>query len=114
MVDPFQGTARRESLTRTAWLALLIAFLSLVFFAWARGNLTNGREVQAVVVKLGAYPDPLGTGDSPILTVRLADGSTRQVRASWPAVSKCVPGSSVALLQRGIALKVALRGCNAA
>jgi hypothetical protein len=114
MADAFQTVARREYITEAAWLAALIALLCFATFAWIRGDVSNGREVTAVVVRLGTYPDPLETGDLPILTVQLPDGSIRQVLASWPAVSRCAPGRSVALLQRATALKVALRGCSAA
>jgi len=111
MVDPFQGVVRRELITRVGWLALLIAFLCILSFAWTRADVIDGRDVKATVVALGSYPDPRGTGDSPLLTVRLPDGSTRQVLASWPAVSRCMPGRSVELRQRGPALKMGLRGC---
>jgi hypothetical protein len=83
-------------------------------FSWFRGDVSNGREVKATILKVGTYTDPLGTGDSPILTVQLPDGSIRQVPTSWPAANGCAPGSAVSLLQRGTALQVSLRACTAA
>src|SRR5262245_51666974 len=98
MVDPFQVIARREYIAKAAWLVLLIVSLCLATFAWVRADVSDGPEVRAVVERLGTYPHPLGTGDRPILTVRLPDGSIRQVRASWKAVNGCGPGSRVSLL----------------
>ncbi|MFL6730581.1 MAG: hypothetical protein ACJ8EZ_11735, partial [Sphingomicrobium sp.] len=112
MVDPFLSAARREQLTKAGWLALLIALLCIATFSWVRANVSDGREVKGAVVRIGTYADPLGTGDLPILTVRLPDGSIREVRASWQAANGCAPGRVVSLLQRGTALQVGLRGCS--
>jgi hypothetical protein len=111
MVDPFRTEGHRERVTHLAALAVLVCFVCAVFFLWMRADVSDGNEVTAVVVRLGTYPDPLGTGDSPILTVRLADGSVRQVRASWQAVNGCQPGRAISILQRGTAVQVGLRGC---
>lgn len=92
-------------------MILLIALLGLLTLFWVRTDVSDGRNVEAVVERVGTYPDPLGTGDSPILTVRLPDGSIRQLRSSWPAANACVAGSKVFLIQRGTGLKVGLRGC---
>ena len=113
MTDPFRAAARRERFTQVVWLVVSLAFLCLLLFAWSRANLTDGREVTALVIKVGTYPDPLGTGDSPLLTVRLSDGSIRQLPSSWEKASGCVTGSRVSLVERGIALKVGLLGCSA-
>ena len=112
MADPFRAEVVRERMTRAVGLALLIVFLSAIVFVWVRAQAGDGRNVQAVVMRIGTYADPLGTGDLPILTVRLPDGSIHQVTASWPAVDRCTPGSSVPLVQRGTSLRVALSGCR--
>ena len=112
MIDPFQPVARRERFQKAMWILLLLAFLCTLAFVWFRSNLSDGKEVEAVVVKVGTYPDPLGTGDSPILTVRLTDGSIRQLMAPWNRVNACMPGSRVSVVQRGVALKIGLLGCS--
>lgn len=50
-------------------------------------------------------------GDLPILTVKLPDGSVRDVQATWADVDRCRPGRSISLLQQGQALQVARPGC---
>jgi hypothetical protein len=112
MADPFKAAIRHERLTKVSGLILLTILLCALFYFWVRTDISDGREVDAVIVRLGSYPEPLGTGDAPILTVQLPDGSIREVRTSWSAVNRCVPGRRVSLLQKGTALQVALRGCN--
>lgn len=115
MSDRFRAAAIRERITQTVGgLILLSAFLFALYYFLMRTDVSDGRTVNAEVVHVGTYPDPLGTGDLPILTVRLPDGTIRVVQASWPAVSTCMPGRYVSLLQRGTALQVGLRGCYAA
>jgi hypothetical protein len=62
MVDPFQPEVRRERITQAGSLVLLIGFLCALFFLWVRADVSDGRDVKAVVLRLGTYPDPLGTG----------------------------------------------------
>jgi hypothetical protein len=114
MVDPYKAIRRRERTTQVVGLLLLIALLSLLTLDWVRSDVRDGENVMAVVERFGTYPDPLGTGDLPILTVRLSNGSIRQVRASWSDVQRCARGSNVSLLQRGTALQVGLKGCGPA
>ena len=114
MVDPFHAQARRERLLQLGGLGLLLALLSCALVAlWMRTDGSGGREVNAFIVRFGTYPDPLGTGDLPIITVRFQDGSIRQVRASRSALHGCVRGNSITLVQRGNDLKVGLRGFRA-
>lgn len=110
--DPFHAEILRERLTRAGGLLLLLAFMGALVWLVASTDFRRERDVEATVVRLGTYPDPLETGDLPILTVRLLDGSIRQLPASWPAVNRCQPGSSISLLQLGSRLRVGLRGCK--
>jgi len=110
--DPFQAEALRERLTRARGLLLLFAYMGVLLLLVLSTDFRHEREIEAIVVRLGTYPDPLETGDLPILTVRLPDGSIRQLRTSWPAVNRCETGSSITLLQLGSRLRVGLRGCN--
>ena len=114
MADPFQAVARRERIAKAGWIALLIALLCAVFLSWFLGDVSKGHEVKATILRVGTYADPLGTGDSPVLTVQLPDGSVREVPTSWRAANGCAPGRAVSLLERGTALQVSLRGCRAA
>lgn len=112
MVDPFRNIARRELVTKASSLALFIGLICLTLLAWEFSDIRQGRVVAAVVTGFSTYPDPLGMGDRPILTVRLSDGSLRQVRGSWSAVGNCTPGRTILLLQRRTALEIAFRGCS--
>jgi hypothetical protein len=110
--DPFQAEAFWERLTRARGLLLLFAYMGALLLLVVSTDFRHERDVEAIVVRLGTYPDPLATGDLPIVTVRLPDGSIRQLRASWPAVNRCGPGSSISLLQLGRRLRVGLGGCH--
>jgi hypothetical protein len=114
MLDPSKAAVVRESFQRAFGVALLLALLGLLVVAGTRTYMSAGKMVEGTVVRIGTYPEPLGTGESPILTVRLSNGSVRQVSASWSAVGNCVPGNHVSLLQQGNALQVGLRGCRQA
>ena len=111
MVDPFKAAARRDRIAQAVLLLMILAILGAFILFSNLNDASSGKEVVAVVTRLGTYPEPLGTGDLPILTVRLPDGSVRQVRTTWSAAGRCVPGRKVSLLQRGTVLEVGLRGC---
>ena len=87
----------------------MIAFLSALAWLAARGRFGDRLPIEGTVVRVATYAHELG--DMPILTVRLDDGSIRQLRTSRAAANGCGPGSSIALLKRGISLRVGLRGC---
>jgi|SRR6185437_1282964 len=112
MMDRFRAAAIRERITQASWgFAVLGLFLFAFYYFLMRTDVSDGRPVNAEVLHVGTYPDPLGTGDLPILTVRLPDGTTRVVKAPGSAASNCMPGRYVSLLKRGTALQVGLRGC---
>jgi len=98
-------------------VAELPAFVLLgaFFIFWPANFVTDGQLVEATVVRVGTYAAGRSRGgDLPILTVRLPNGSIRQVRASWSTAGDCIPGGRISLLQRATALQVSLRGCRRA
>lgn len=117
MADPITSMIVRERAKQAVGLGLLLALALLggVSAFWPHTYVTDGQLVEGSVVRIGTYPTGGGSGgELPILTVRLPDGSIRQVKASWATAGKCMPGSQVPLLQRGTALQVGLRGCREA
>lgn len=113
MGDPFRTVAIRERAGQAVGLGLLIASVSVISYTLVRPYLTEGRVVQAKVVRVGMYDTGEGSGGNlPILTVRLPNGSIREVTPSWAAVDNCMPGRSISLLQSGTALQVASPGCR--
>jgi hypothetical protein len=99
---------------RTAGLmALVTAILwALTWFSF-QGLLTGGTPIKAEVLRVATYPaGKVAGGELPILTVRLPDGSTREVLATWPDVDNCAPGGWISLVQQGRALQVGPPGCN--
>ena len=113
MVDPFRTVVVRERVARLGVLALIALLLCAIWYFWVSTDVSDGDTIEAEVLRLETYNAPPGMGgDLPILTVRLRDGSIRQVPASWADVGNCAPGRWVSLLQRGTALQVGLRGCN--
>lgn len=110
--DPFQAEALRARLTSAGGLLMLLAFMGALVWLVVSTDLRHERNIEAVVVRIGTYPDALGTGDLPILTMRMPDGSVRQLQTAWPAVNSCQRGSSISLLQLGSHLRVGLRGCT--
>ena len=90
-------------------LAALVFAISYLDFGLA---VTEGHAVKAEVLRLGTRPAArVSGGDLPILTVRLPDGSIRDVQATWADVNGCKAGRSISLLQRGNALQVGQPGC---
>ena len=117
MTDPAKSIFVRERVGQVIAIAVIVALAlaSAILVVWPPTYVTDGRLVEATVVRTGTYPAAeVSGGDLPILTVRLPDGSVRQVRPSWAAAGNCVPGSHISLRQRGIALQVGLSGCRRA
>ena len=97
---------------RAGALALVAAFLFAVWRLQFGTVVTDGRVVKAEVLRLGMHPVAgVSGGDLPILTVRLPDGSIRDVEATWTDVNDCKPGRWISLVQQGIALQVGQPGC---
>ncbi|HEX8064454.1 MAG TPA: hypothetical protein VF535_14725 [Allosphingosinicella sp.] len=84
------------------------ALLILAVLAWRS---TSGPETleQGRVVRFGVF-EGKGT-QRPLVTVRTADGSVRQLGASYQALRNCRRGGPVTLIHRGRATFV--RGCPA-
>jgi hypothetical protein len=112
MTDPFRTAALRARITAAgalAFIAALILAISSLHFGTA---VTHGQVVKAEVLRLGTHPAArVAGGDLPIITVRLPDGSIRDVQATWADVNGCKPGRSISLLQQGKALQVGQPGC---
>ena len=94
-------------------LIILTGFVILIGYLEFGTVITGGREVKAEVLRLGTRPTgSVGGANLPVLTVRMPDGSIRQVKATWADVNDCKPGRSISILQQGNALVVGRPGCN--
>lgn len=110
MADPFRAHIRNERLRAALWLLLLLVPLAALVFAYNRASGAGGELIEAEVVRVGSRATE--TGDEPVITVRLADGSIRQVLARPNAVVGCKQSDSISLVQRGVSLRVGVRGCH--
>ena len=115
MTDPFRTVALRSRVVKIATLALLATFVSAIAYFQFGSLVTEGHDVRAQVLNVGTYPvaDVAG-GNLPIVTVRLPDGSIRNVRATWADVNGCISGRWISLVQQGSALQVGQPGCSTA
>ena len=114
MADPFRTLALRSRVMKAGALVLLAIFLGAIAYLQFGSVVTEGRDVKAEVLRLGTYPVAgVAGGNLPIVTVRLPDGSIREVRATWADVNDCMPGRWISLVQRGTALQVGQPGCSA-
>ena len=112
MSDAFRAVALRERVTKAFALLLLVAVVAVIAFLEFGSVVTDGHVVKAEVLSVGARPAArVAGGDLPILTVRLPDGSVREVQATWADVDDCKAGRSISLLQQGTALQVGRAGC---
>jgi len=94
-------------------MALIIAALWALTWLSFQGLVTDGTPVKAEVVQFGTYPaSKVAGGGLPVLTVRLPDGSIRNVEATWADVDNCAPGRWISLLEQGRALQVGRPGCD--
>ena len=101
--------AVRERLTASLWIFALVALIAIISAVASIEWNPSGRLVEAHVEQFGVRADHYGF--QPLLTVRLADGSKRQLLASRLDKGVCRRGDKVALVQRGSALTVGVRGC---
>ena len=91
-------------------LAALLLAIGYIEFGIA---ITDGKVVKAKVLRLGTHPVAGSAGGNlPIVTVRLPDGSVRQVKATWADVDNCKPSRWLSLLKYGTALQIAQPGCG--
>ena len=96
-------------------LVLLVALIYAKAYLNFGNVVTDGEVVKAEVLRLGTRPVArVAGGELPILTVRLPDGSVRQVKATWPHVKDCKRGRWISILQHGTALQVGTPGCYTA
>lgn len=114
VVKPIQTIAPQAAQFATAGaFALIVAILCAVSFLRFSTVVTKGRVVKAEVLRLGMDPaSGVNGGNVPILSVRLPDGSIRDVQATWADVNGCKPGRWISLLQDGLALQVGQPGCS--
>jgi hypothetical protein len=109
--DPFRFESSREWLTTAGVVLSLLAIVVAALFSEYSYVFRSAQPFDAVVTKVGMRPAGY-EGDAPILTVRLKNGSIRQVMAPWSAVKWCEPGSTVSLIENGRGYRVGLRGCS--
>lgn len=109
MSDPFSYQIRFERRRAGIWLLILAVFPAAISFLFSRAWDPRGQLVEARVLHFGNRATKYG--DRPVVTVRLNNGSIRQIQTTWPALHNCQPGDRISLLQRGTALNVGVRAC---
>src|SRR3954451_23263241 len=98
MMDQLKSIIIRQRARQAVALGLIVflAISASIFEFWPRTYVTDGQFVEATVVRVGTYPvSGAYGGDLAILTIRLPNGSIRQVRASWSTAGKCMTGSQI-------------------
>jgi hypothetical protein len=98
---------RRNGLGMIALLVLIGGIAGLAYYNWSM----TGRMVEGRIVALGSVPIRM-TGDQPIITVELADGTMKQTAPTKWALAGCEVGSRISLVQRGGDVRVGVRGCR--
>jgi len=112
MTDPFKTVAFRSRTVKASALIVLTGIVVAIGYLKFGTVITGGRAVKAEVLRLGTRPTGGVAGANlPVLTVRMPDGSIRQVRATWADVNDCKPGRSISILQQGTAVLVGRPGC---
>jgi poly(3-hydroxybutyrate) depolymerase len=112
MTDPFRTAALRGRIIAAGALMVAAALIVAVSYLEFGIPITNGQPVQAEVLRVGTHPAArVAGGDLPILTVRLPNGSVRDVQATWADIDGCKTGRSISLVEQGNALEVGRPGC---
>jgi hypothetical protein len=108
----WRGLPRFVAIERFKALLLIIALIAFsvllagLLYIW---KYPTGRLVEGRVEEFGLIARKWGF--TPLITVRLADGSRRQVLAARQFNKSCRQGDKIALIQRGDVLNVGIRGC---
>lgn len=113
MTDPFRTADVRAHISAAgAFVLLATLILGLSYLEFGTADI-NGQVVKAEVLRVVIVPTAgVAGGDMPILTVRLPDGSVRDVQATWADVNGCKTGRSISLLRQGHALRIGRPGCT--
>ena len=109
MADPFKALGRVERLRAGVWVLILVAFLAAFAFLFSRARNVEGKLIEARVERFGSPDSKFG---DMVVAVRLANGSVREVPTKWEWVRGCKRDDRIALVQRGAALNIGIKGCN--
>jgi hypothetical protein len=111
MAEPLRAQIWAERMRSGVWLLALLAVVATVLFVEDRLWNPQGQLIEARVIQSGIRAGKYR--NTPIVTVRLADGSVREVQARWASSLRgCQSGDRIALVQRGSALTIGVKGCN--
>ena len=111
VTDPFQS---KLAAMRQPVIGFLLLVGILVFVAWMTVWHTaqpSGTMLEGRVIGIGNRAAG-NTGDEPVLTVQLEDGTTHKVLASRGETAVCKLDSPISLIRRGGGLRIGLRGCH--
>ena len=110
-VDPFRlsWSARLLEVARSWKLFALGMFLIAALAAVALVATRAPERVEAQLIRFGSRATD--EGDKPLLLVRLADGTVRQVLARRSDVRLCRVGQTIQLMKRGSSLTLQPGGC---
>lgn len=92
-----------------AYTAVAGVILLAAFYFMSERSSGEWKSLHGTVVRTGVRSDY--DGNHPLLIVRLPDGGQQQVLVSSSQQAQCSPGDTVALMQQGLAYRVALEGC---
>lgn len=109
MGDPFKALGRAERQRAATWLLILVTFLATIALVFSRARSPQGKLIEGSVESFGG---PISKYGDIVVTVRLANGSVREVLTKWASVRGCKRGDRIALIQRGTALNVGIKACN--